>query len=162
MKRISFALLLALTVFGSAALATNGEGLTGTVEAFRVVKLEDGKESFLPAGKASPKDVIEYRLTYKNNGTELVQSIFITDPIPSGTQYIEASASQPDNGRVEFSIDGGRTYRNWPIEIIEKTNDGREVVKRATPDMVTHIRWTLNDTFQPERQITVSYRTVID
>jgi uncharacterized repeat protein (TIGR01451 family) len=161
MKRISFALALGLAVSASLLRATNGEGLTGTVEAFRVVELEDGKESFLPADKARPKDVIEYRLTYKNNGTDLVQSIFITDPIPSGTKYIEASASQPDNGRVEFSIDGGGTYHNWPIEIIEKTNDGREVVKRATPDMVTHIRWTLNDTFKPEREITVSYRTVI-
>ncbi len=159
MKRISFALAIMLMPVAHTA---NADGLTGTVEAFRVIAAGDGKETFLPADKARPSDVIEYRLTYKNSGTDLVRSIFITDPIPSGTMYIEASASQPNKGRVEFSIDGGRTYGTWPIEIIEKTNDGRQVVKRATPDMVTHIRWTLNETFKPEREITVSYRTVIE
>jgi uncharacterized repeat protein (TIGR01451 family) len=160
MKRIFLTFALGLTCV-SLAHATSRDSLTGTVEAFRVVTLEDGNEAFVPADKARPTDVIEYRLTYKNNGTEFVQSIFITDPIPSGTKYIEESASQPGNGSVEFSIDDGRTYQNWPIEIIEKTPDGREVIKRATPDMVTHIRWTLSDTFQPDRHIMVSYRTII-
>lgn len=159
MKRISFALAIMLMPVAHAASA---DGLTGTVEAFRVIAAGDGKETFLPADEARPSDVIEYRLTYKNSGIDLVRSIFITDPIPSGTKYIEASASQPIKGRVEFSIDGGRTYGTWPIDIIEKTSDGRQVIKRATPDMVTHIRWTLNETFKPEREITVSYRTVIE
>jgi uncharacterized repeat protein (TIGR01451 family) len=126
-----------------------------------VIVTEDGQEDFLPAERARPKDVIEYRLTYKNDGTDPVQSIFITDPIPSGTEYIEASASSPDRGRVEFSIDGGKSYSDWPIEIVEKTKDGREKVTRATPEMVTHIRWTLTDTFTPEHEVTVSYRTLI-
>jgi uncharacterized repeat protein (TIGR01451 family) len=126
-----------------------------------VITTEDGKEDFLPAEKAKPKDIIEYRLTYKNDGQNPVQNIFITDPIPSGTEYVEESASQPESGRVEFSIDGGKSYHAWPIEITEKTKDGREIVTQATPEMVTHIRWTLTATFKPEREITVSYRTLI-
>ena len=137
------------------------QGLTGNIEAFQVIVTKDGKEDFQPAEKAKPKDIIEYRLTYKNSGTDPVQNIFITDPIPSGTEYIEASASQPDKGTVKFSIDGGKSYKSWPIEIIEKTKSGRENVTLATPEMVTHIRWTLTDTFTPEREITVSYRTLI-
>jgi uncharacterized repeat protein (TIGR01451 family) len=145
----------------SLAAAAKDDGLTGSIEAFRVIVTEDGKEDFLPADKAKPKDVIEYRLTYRNDGSDPVRSIFITDPIPSGTEYIESSASEPDMGRVEFSIDGGKTYHSWPIEIIEETKDGHEKVTRATPEMVTHIRWTLTETFTPDHQVTVSYRTLI-
>jgi len=160
-KRLSLALALVLSLSMSLAAAAKDDGLTGSIEAFRVIVTEDGKEDFLPAEQARPKDVIEYRLTYKNNGSDPVRSIFITDPIPSGTEYVEASASEPDVGRVEFSIDRGKTYQHWPIQIIEKTKDGREKVTRATPEMVTHIRWTLTDTFTPEREVTVSYRTII-
>ncbi len=160
-KRFSVALALVLSMSMSLAAVAKDDGLTGSIEAFRVIVTEDGKEAFQPAQKAQPKDVIEYRLTYKNSGEDPVQNIFITDPIPSGTEYIEASASEPEKGRVEFSIDGGKSYRNWPIEIIQKTKSGHETVTKATPEMVTHIRWTLTDTFTPEREITVSYRTLI-
>ncbi len=160
-KRLSLAFALVLSLSMSLAAAAKDDGLTGSIEAFRVIVTEDGQENFLPAAEARPKDVIEYRLTYKNNGADPVRSIFVTDPIPSGTEYIEASASRPERGRVEFSIDSGKTYHEWPIEIIEKTKDGRENVTRATPEMVTHIRWTLTDTFTPEHEITVSYRTLI-
>ena len=156
---VVFALVLSLSL--SLAFAAKDEGLTGSIEAFRVITTEDGEEDFLPAQKAKPKDIIEYRLTYKNNGTDPVRNIFITDPIPSGTEYVEESASEPKSGRVEFSIDSGKSYHDWPIEITEETKDGRKVVKQATPEMVTHIRWTLTDTFKPEHEITVSYRTLI-
>lgn len=160
-KRFFVVSALVLALSASLAFAAKEAGLTGSIEAFRVVTAKDGTEDFLPADKAQPKDIIEYRLTYINKGDDPVHNIFITDPIPSGTEYVEASASKPEKGRVEFSIDGGRTYHLWPIEIKEKTKDGREVVQKATPEMVTHIRWTVNETFTPKRQITVSYRTLI-
>ena len=159
-KRISVAAALAVLLAASIAVAAN-KGLTGNIQAFRVVESKDGGEKFLPAEKARPSDVIEYRLTYKNEGEMSVRNIFITDPIPTGTQYIEASASRPLRGNVEFSVDGGKTYQTWPIKVTEVTPDGREIVTEATPDMVTHIRWTLNDTFTPDEEITVSYRTLI-
>jgi len=160
-KRFLSAIALVLLLTVSFAFAAKEEGLTGSIEAFRVVVTEDGRENFLPAAKAQPKDVIEYRLTYKNRGENEVRNIFITDPIPSGTQYIESSASLPVKGNVEFSVDGGKSYKSWPIEMVETTKDGREIVSYATPDMVTHIRWVVNETFTPEHEITVSYRTRI-
>lgn len=160
-KRFFVVSALVLMLSMSLAFAAGDTGLTGNIEAFRVITTKDGTEDFLPADKAQPKDIIEYRLTYINTSDDPVRNIFITDPIPSGTEYVEASASEPTDGRVEFSIDGGRTYHVWPIEIKEKTKDGREVVRNATPEMVTHIRWTLTETFTPEHVVTVSYRTLI-
>ena len=141
------------------SLAGNAD-LTGSLEAFRVVMTDDGEE-LLPADNARPKDVIEYRLTYRNNGSDPVQNIFITDPIPWGTEYVNKSATDPAKGAVAFSVDGGKSYKSWPITIVRKNKDGEEKKITATPDMVTHIRWMITDTFKPESKITVSYRTTV-
>ncbi|UCG51975.1 MAG: DUF11 domain-containing protein [Candidatus Latescibacterota bacterium] len=154
-----FVLVLGLSV--SAAMAADGARLSGSLEAFKVVVTDEGVEDFLPADNARPKDVIEYRLTYTNTGKDPVQNIFIMDPIPRGTELVHPSATEPGAGRVEFSIDGGKTYQVWPILIVEKTEDGTEKVIQATPDMVTHVRWVITNTFQPEEAVTVSYRTVV-
>jgi uncharacterized repeat protein (TIGR01451 family) len=152
------ALVLALLV--PLAISASGSSLTGSIEAFRVVKTEDG-ETFLPADEASPNDVIEYRLTYTNTGDEPVQNIFITDPVPAGMEYIGASATTPTAGKVQFSIDGGKSFHDWPIQVKRHQGDGTEVEIEATPDMVSHIRWVVNDTFEPHGEVTVSYRTTI-
>ena len=159
-RRFYAVAVLALSLLVPLAAASDA-GLTGNLEAFRVVIAEDGKEDFLPADRARPTDIIEYRLTYRNSGSDAVRNIFITDPIPTGAEYIEASATDPDRGRVEFSVDGGQTFKHWPIVIVQRDEDGNKTEAQATPDMVTHIRWVISDTFNPAGEITVSYRTFV-
>ena len=153
--------VLALALAVSAGVAAASANLTGTLEAYRVVVSDDGVEKFLPADNARPKDVIEYRLTYSNAGDEPIQQILITDPVPIGTQLLNPAAPQPKTARVELSIDGGKNFQQWPI-MVKKTNDkGEEKLVEATPDMVTHIRWTLTEAIRPKGGITLTYRTVI-
>jgi uncharacterized repeat protein (TIGR01451 family) len=149
--------MLLLVSFASVANAD----LIGNLEAFRVVMTEDGKEKFLPADQARPADVVEYRLTYTNAGEKPVSNVSIVDPIPEGMQYVLSSATEPEVGQVEFSIDDGRTYHAWPIVIKVKDENGIEKEKKATPDMVTHVRWVIADTFEPESQVKLSYRTSV-
>jgi len=160
-QRLSVAAVLVMMLVTVPVLAAGDSGLAGTLEAFRVVMSHDGEESFVPADNAQPKDVIEYRLTYKNQGQEPVRNVYITDPIPTGTQYVVESATHPLDGRVEFSVDNGLTYTDWPVLIKKKMSDGTEKVVEATPDMVTHIRWVVRDTLAPNRVVTLSYRTTI-
>lgn len=150
-------ILLALPLFATA----KGSDLTGNLEAFLVVLDAEGDEALIPAESARPRDVIEYRLTYRNTGDDSVCNIFIMDPIPSGTVYVPASASLPTAGQIEFSIDQGKTFHPWPIVVVEINSDGREIRTEATPDMVTHIRWVIAETFSPETAVTVSYRTTV-
>lgn len=159
-QRLSGAVVLVMVLVSIPVLAAGDSGLAGTLEAFRVV-IEDGKESFVPADNAQPKDLIEYRLTYINQGVDPVRNVYITDPIPTGTLYVVESATHPLDGRVEFSVDSGNTYTDWPVLIKKKMSDGSEKVVEATPDMVTHIRWVVRDALAPSKVITLSYRTTI-
>ena len=152
--------LVAGMLVSLAAYAVQGP-LTGNVQAVRVVTQENGREAFLPADEAHPQDILEYRLTYTNTGTTSLRNVTVVDPVPAGTEYIVRTATRPQDGSVEFSIDGGKTYHEWPIRIKQKTPAGKEVVVEATPDMVTHICWTIADDFEPETEITFTYRALV-
>jgi len=151
--------LLAGLIASLAAIASGP--VTGTIEAVKVIVGERGEESFLPADEARPQDVIEYRLKYANNGEAGVQNVSIVDPVPAGVQYIEKSAKAAGKGLVEFSVDSGKTFHTWPVKVKKVAADGRENWVNATPDMVTHIRWTVSGELKPAKDVTFSYRAKV-
>jgi len=134
--------------------------LAGEIQAVKVVR-QDGREVFLPADEARPKDVVEYRLTYANTGATALRSVTVTDPVPAGTEYIINTATRPEAGTVEFSIDAGRNYQTWPIRIKKTNTQGQEVEVEATPDQVTHIRWTIAGDLEPQSSMTFIYRATV-
>jgi len=154
-----FVLVCAAALPVGSALAS--ASLTGTLAAYRVATTDQGVEEFLPADNARPGDLIEYRLVYSNAGDQPIQNILITDPVPIGTRLDPPSASKPETGRVEFSIDGGKQFQPWPILLKSRAPDGSEKLTEAKPEMVTHVRWGLEGAIPPEGEITLKYRTVI-
>jgi len=159
-RRAAFLSALVAGLITSLAAIAGGP-VTGTIEAVKVIVGERGQEAFLPADEARPQDVIEYRLTYANNGDASVHHVSITDPVPTGVEYVEKTAKTSNAGRVEFSVDGGKTFHAWPVRVKKLAADGRESWAEATPDMVTHIRWTLSGELKPEGEINFSYRAKV-
>ena len=45
--------------------------------------------------------------------------------------------------------------------LTQRQQQGEEVEVEATPDMVTHIRWIIASDFEPETEITFSYRAIV-
>lgn len=160
MRRVVFMSALVVGLITSLAAVAGGP-VTGTIEAVKVVVNEQGKEVYLPADEARPQDVIEYRLTYANNGGAAVRNMSITDPVPTGVQYVGQTAKNPEAGAVQFSVDAGRTFHAWPVKVKKVGADGRERWIDATPDMITHIRWTLSGDLQPASAVTLSYRAEV-
>jgi uncharacterized repeat protein (TIGR01451 family) len=156
------AVILSVLVCGLiTSLALASDPIMGTIEAHKVVVGERGEEQFVPANEAHPQDVIEYRLKYANNGAAAVKNVSITDPVPAGVEYVAKTAKKPGNGRVEFSVDKGKTFHAWPVKVTKKSADGKESTVEATPGMVTHIRWTLSSDLKPETEVTFSYRAKV-
>jgi hypothetical protein len=100
-------------------------------------------------------------VTYANMGETTVRNVTVVDPVPAGTEYIARTATRPNEGAVEFSIDGGKTYHAWPVRIKQRTAEGNDVEVEATPDMVTHIQWLIASDFEPDTEITFSYRAIV-
>ena len=161
MRRLILLTPLAPLALGILTAAASPSGpLAGRIEARKVVRNAE-QERFLPADEARPLDVVEYRLTYANTGAEPLRNISVTDPIPAGTEYLVHTATPPQSGDVTFSIDGGKSYHAWPVRYLKTLPDGTELWADATTDMITHIRWTIAGEFEPETEITFSYRALV-
>ena len=159
LHRAVFMSVLVAGLITSFAFADNP--VTGSIEAVKVVVKDGGEEVYLPADEARPQDVIEYRLTYANHGEQAVSKLSVVDPVPVGARYVAKTAKSPQSANVQFSIDGAKTFHNWPVRVKKTDAKGREVWVDATPDMITHIRWTLSGDLAPADEIAFSYRAEI-
>ena len=160
MRRVVFMSALVVGLITSLAAVAGGP-VTGTIEAVKVVVNEQGKEVYLPADEARPQDVIEYRLTYANRGDQAVSKLSITDPVPAGARYVAKTAQSPKSATVLFSADNATTFHKWPVRVKQTDAKGREVWVDATPDMITHIRWTLSGDLAPADELVLSYRAEV-
>jgi uncharacterized repeat protein (TIGR01451 family) len=79
-------ILSAALILSQQALAQDPV-VTSSLTATRV-DLVNGKTVLRPAAEAKPGDVLEYRATYANHGTESVAHLLATVPIPAGTTLL--------------------------------------------------------------------------
>lgn len=110
--------------------------------------------------KIAPGDTILYVITAANTGDAVMKDPSIVDPIPAGVEYIALSA-QGSNAKIQFSIDGGKTYSKWPVEYEFTNPAGKKIKKQATTDMITHVKWDINATIQPNKSRELSFQVVV-
>lgn len=128
--------------------------------------LSEQKVNLLPREKSGemavayhPGDTIQYNLLAKNTGNEVMTSPVITDPLPKGVIPIIGSVTGMGASQ-SFSIDNGNSYAAWPV-MYTAIDNGKNVQKPATPQMVTHIRWTLNQRLPAGGFVNLSFRAIV-
>ena len=128
------------------ALAAAGPRMTVSIAQLReVTEQKDGARTtrMVPAASVSPGDVVEYVLTYANQGDAPALDANVDDAIPKGTTYLAGTATG-EGAAVTFSSDGGKTFAPAVKLTYEFRLPSGAVEKRiATPDEYTHVRWTL-------------------
>src|SRR5688572_1952820 len=101
---------------------------------------------------ARPGDVIRYSLVFTNQTAGVVKNVQFVDPLPSGLVYVLGSAKADQPVRIEYSIDGGKSYTARPLVVV--IEDGKRVEKPAPREAYTHIRWTVLGSLAPAAQAT--------
>jgi len=141
-------------VFCLSAFAANDEkpalALKMSVEKKFLVKEEDGKTrvEWRPLESSNPGDVLRYTITYKNEGKAEAHRPNIVDPVPAGTTYIGNTAGGKE-AEVTFSLEGKKFQTAPALTYKVKQPDGTEKEFVATPEMYTHIKWTLTQPVPP-------------
>lgn len=165
-KKGFFVVLVVLAFSASAALAQIGQKpdlvLTLSVQKKFDVKGEDGrpKTEWREVTSTGPGDVLRYTIRYENKGKGEAREAKIVDPIPQNTSYISESAEGEGAG-ITFSLDG-KTFGPPPmLKYRVKQADGTEVEYVATPDMYTHIEWTLKNAVPPGGTGSVSFKVKV-
>ncbi len=139
--------------------AQQGPKLTITIEDEKVnISPEEIKSGITTY---SPGDTIQYDISSKNVGDALMTNPVITDPIPSGVSYVENSAVGPDS-EILFSINEGKTYAPWPVYYSVRNSRGIIVRKRASADMVTHIRWKIQVNLEAGESHLAKFKVVVN
>ena len=108
---------------------------------------------------ARPGDVIRYTLVFTNVTAGPVKNIQFVDPIPKGMVYVLGSATGDRPVRVEYSIDGGKSYSARPVIVV--VEDGKKVETPAPRERYTHVRWTVLGSLDPKARVIAEFRTQV-
>jgi len=108
---------------------------------------------------ARPGDLLAYSLAFTNTTSGTVNNVRFVDPLPKGLVYKSASARADKPVRIEYSIDGGKSYTARPmIAVVEQ---GRQVEKPAPVQSYTHIRWTVSGPLAAGAQVTAGFQAEV-
>lgn len=131
-KKLMISGLLAFAAAGSAQAA--GVTLVAKVLQERVVDV-DGKKvvRLVPATRVTPGDAVIYQISYTNGGTKVAEDVVLTNPIPSGLEYVAGEGAS-------LSIDGAKNFGALTSLRVPLAAGGS---RPATAKDITHLRWSL-------------------
>jgi len=109
----------------------------------------------------SPGDTIRYTIIAKNIGDGIMSEARVVDPIPAGTSYIAESATG-EAADITFSINAGQIYLEWPPTYTVRDTAGKTVVKKATPKMITNIKWQISEPLEPGSEKKLSFDVLVE
>ena len=157
-RSLSAAILLLLAVVFAGSAFAQGPALTGEMAAAKIVVDEEKGEIALPAEKVYPNDTVEYTLKYTNSGSATASGVDLIGPVPAGTVYIEETATDIPGLKPMYSIDQGKTWHVAPVIVEVARKDGTVEKKKAAPEMITHVKWSMAGNLDVGEEIMVSYR----
>ena len=108
-----------------------------------------------------PGDTLQYVLTASNIGDGLMKNPEIVDPIPAGVTYVAKSATGEDT-EITFSMNQGSTYMSWPPYYTVRNSKGILVKREATPEMISHIKWSISKDLTPGETSTMEFLVVVN
>ena len=108
---------------------------------------------------ARPGDVLGYTLAFTNHTGSRVKDVEFVDPLPKGVVYRLGSARADKATRIEYSIDGGKSWSAEPtVVVMEK---GRRVIKPAPREAYSHIRWSVAESLPAGAQVTAAFEAEV-
>lgn len=110
------------------------------LKAFKVVR-RNQNETFTPAAKIKPGEIIEYRVEYSNRTNHAVKGLQATLPIPTGLRYLSGTAVP---GKVAASLDG-KTFAAAPLMRQVKLPNGENKTVPVPVAEYRFLRWTLGE-----------------
>lgn len=139
------------------AAAPTASALTATQSVFKeIVKTNAaGEQSYerVDANTIIPGDRVIYALSYANDAAEAADDIVLTMPIPEVINYIDGSANT-DVANILYSVDGGASFGARTVLMVLGDNG---VMRPASSEDITHIRWSLTEPISPGEQGELSF-----
>lgn len=162
-NRLKSFLLVSACVFLAGSAFAAGEGaieLKATAEKVVVVIEADGTErtELVVPEVVVPGDKIAYTIDAKNIGSEDVERVVITDPIPEQMLLVPGTESS-EGANVLYSVDGGNSFgREGDLTVLGSNG----VPRPALSTDFTHIRWVFETPLAPTAERSVRFVALVE
>ena len=153
------AISLVLTLLAPFGAWAASDAVTSRMEAFRVTKAADGKETLEAAPSLKPGEVIEYQVTYENSdAAHPAKDLKVNVQVPPGTNYVDGSARADAPAQMRVSADAGKTWGSAPLK--RKRADGRGE-EEVPASQYSNLQWLSQEPLKQGRSQKYSYRVRI-
>ena len=157
MQRFPLAFALVASIFVMGASANAKPNVILKLDAELVQKDAKGVEKFTPVSSSElkPGETVRYDIVATNEGTDPASKLMPVGKIPAGTAYEAGSATASNALRVEFSIDGGKTWSKSPT--VKVVTQSGTIEKKADPATYTSVRWIAEKPLAPKASVSYHY-----
>jgi uncharacterized repeat protein (TIGR01451 family) len=155
------ALVALFAAFGTAA-ASARPNVSLQLDGKVIERDAKGAEKLVPVTSDTgfkPGETVRYVIVASNRGSSAALNLMPEGKIPAGTAYEAGTASLAAAARVEFSIDGGKTWAAKPLIKVATANG--TVEKAADPSLYTMLRWVASGALAPKASVSYSYQVRI-
>jgi len=130
-----------------------------------IIAVASGQVDWKPLGSDAslrPGETIRYVVTASNISDRTIKKLVVTQPIPKNSVYVLNSATLPniEGAKLDYSIDGGKTYSESPT-IRVKLENGEIATRPAPASMYTNVRWNFGDSFPAKTVVNATYQVRI-
>jgi uncharacterized repeat protein (TIGR01451 family) len=166
MQRILHYVVLAAAAYLLAfnALLVRAQSVELTTKAEREVEVVEKGVKVKKTGppeKIVPGEEVLYTVAYTNKTGKPAEKVVIVNPVPKHTRYRDGSAAG-EGTDITFSVDDGKTFATPDkLTVTIKDKSGKEIVRPATGQDYTHIRWLLKQNVAPGQSGAVRFRAVV-
>ena len=134
-----FRAILAVALIASpvAALAANDVAVVSEMFVEKMIPQPGAKPKVVLVKQKSgpPGTKLVFTHSYRNGGKAPAANFAMTNPIPSGVDYLGS-----DDAIAVVSVDGGKSF--GPLAVA-KVRGADGALRSARPEDVTHVRWAL-------------------
>jgi len=157
MQHRSLAFALAASFFVMGASANAKPNVILKLDAELVQKDAKGVEKLTPVSgnELKPGETVRYDIVATNTGTDPAAKLMPVGKVPTGTTYEPGSATASNALRVEFSIDGGKTWSKSPV--VKVVTQSGTAEKKADPATYTSVRWIAEKPLAPKTSVSYHY-----
>jgi uncharacterized repeat protein (TIGR01451 family) len=161
-QRAGLATVLALALSAATVAAAAGPDVQVRMQGNQQIHSKDGTSwaNFKDGSAVAPGERILYNVELLNRGDKEARNASAFGPIPAGTAFVPETATTAPNLKLEYSIDGGKTFSAKPV-ITRTAKDGRPETVSAPPEQYTTIRWSMTEPLAPGARVQLSYQVQV-
>ncbi len=161
MNKLTAIFLAASLAVSAGVVFAKANPLATQMEAYTISINKSGQEVATKSAEASPKQLIEYRVTYENVSQSPLKGLAVTGPIPASTHYKGGSNNTKIASNFMVSIDGGKSFEGEPVKRMVKDANGKMVEKIIPTSRYTHVRWVPGAGISAGEKQLYSYRVQV-